>query len=67
MGKRGSAQFPMPTGGGLLRKIVGLAVVIALLVIVTKHPADAAATATDVAGFVCGVIDGLWSFVQQLG
>jgi hypothetical protein len=57
----------MPAGGGLTRKIVGLAVVIALLVIVVKHPAGAAATATDVAGFVGSVFDGLWSFVQQLG
>jgi Flp pilus assembly pilin Flp len=41
----------MPTGGGLLRKIVGLVAVIALLVI----------------GFAGSVIDGLWSFFQQLG
>jgi hypothetical protein len=57
----------MPSGGGLLRKIVGLAVVIALLAIVIKHPTDAAAAATSAVGFVGSVIDGLWSFVQQLG
>jgi hypothetical protein len=67
MAKRGSTQIPMPTGGGVLRKIVGLAVLIALLVIVVKHPSDAAAAATRAAGFVGSVIDGLWSFVQQLG
>ena len=67
MAKRGSTQIPMPSGGGLLRKIVGVGVVIALLVIVVKHPADAAASATDLAGFVGSLIDGLWSFVQQLG
>lgn len=66
MAKRGSTQLPMPAGGGL-RKIVGLAVVIALLVVVVKHPADAAAAATSAAGFVGSVIDGLWSFVEQLG
>lgn len=66
MAKRGT-QIPIPTGGGLLRKIIGLAVVIALLVIVIKHPADAAAAATSAARFVGSVIDGLWSFVQQLG
>jgi hypothetical protein len=66
MAKRGT-QIPMPVGGGPLRKIVGLTVGIALLVIVIKHPGDAAATATDVARFVGSVIDGLWSFVQQLG
>jgi hypothetical protein len=36
-------------------------------VIVIKHPSDAAAVATEVARFLGGVIDGLWSFVQQLG
>ena len=67
MAKRGSTQIPIPTGGGALRKIVGVAIVIALLVIVIKHPAEAAATATKAAGLVGDVIDGLWSFVQQLG
>jgi hypothetical protein len=66
MAKRGT-QIPMPARGGAARKTVGLAVVIALLVIVIKHPSDAAAVATDVAKFLGGVIDGLWSFVQQLG
>lgn len=66
MAKRGT-QIPMPVNGGPLRKLVGLAVVIALLVIVVKHPAEAATTATSVARFVGSVIDGLWSFVQQLG
>lgn len=66
MAKRGP-QIPMPVGGGSLRKIIGLAVVIALLVIVVKQPAEAAATATSVARFVGSVIDGLWSFVRQLG
>lgn len=66
MAKRGT-QIPIPTGGGLFRKIVGLAVLIALLAIVIKHPAEAAAAATSAVGFVGSVIDGLWSFVQQLG
>ena len=68
MAKRGSStQIPIATGGGPLRKVVGLAVVIALLVIVIKHPAEAAETATRVAEFLGGVIDGIWSFVRQLG
>lgn len=67
MAKRNSTQIPMPTGGGLLRKIVGTATVIAVLVIVIKHPAEAAVAFTRAAGFVGSVIDGLWSFVQQLG
>ena len=66
MAKKGT-QLPMPTGGGLGRKVVGLAVVIALLVIVVKHPAEAAAAATGIAGFAGSVIDALWSFGQQLG
>lgn len=67
MTKRGSTQIPVPTGGGPLRKIIGFAVVIALLVILVKHPAEAAVIATKVAGLVGDVLDGLWSFVQQLG
>ena len=67
MAKRTSSQIPMPTGGGPLRKVIGLTVVVALLVIVIKHPADAAASATRLAGFMGNVLDGLWSFVQQLG
>jgi hypothetical protein len=66
MAKRGT-QVPMPIGGGLGRKVIGLAVVIALLVIVIKHPSGAAAVATGAAKFLGGVIEGLWSFVQQLG
>ena len=67
MTKRVSTQIPMPPSGGPLRKLVGIATVIALLVIVIKHPAEAAAAATRMGGVLGDVIDGLWSFVQQLG
>lgn len=67
MAKRTTTQIPMPTGGGPLRKIVGVAVVIALLVIVVKYPADAADAATSVGRFAGELIDGLWNFFRQLG
>lgn len=50
-------------GGGTLRKVVGTAVVLALLVIVVKHPADAANWVKTAVGW----LDGLVSFIRQVG
>ena len=67
MARKSHTQMPVPSDSGLLRKVVGAAVAVTIVVIVVKHPADAASAATSAAGFVGGVIDGLWSFVRQLG
>lgn len=51
------------TSGGVLRKVIGTAVVLALLVIVVKHPADAANWVKTAVGW----LDGLVTFFQQVG
>jgi hypothetical protein len=50
-------------GGGMLRKLIGTVVVLALLVIVVKHPADAA----NWVKAAVGCLDGLVSFIRQVG
>lgn len=56
--------FPgFKTGGGVLRKVIGTAVVLAVLVIVVKHPADAANWVKTAVGW----LDGLVSFIRQVG
>jgi hypothetical protein len=54
------------TGGGMLSKVIGTAVVLAVLVIVVKHPTDAASFAKALVGGVGAVIDGLVSFFRSL-
>lgn len=50
------------TGGGMLSKVVGTAVVLAVLVIVVKHPSDAA----DFVKTVFGWIDQIATFLREL-
>ncbi|MEU3274507.1 hypothetical protein ABZ639_26995 [Saccharomonospora sp. NPDC006951] len=54
-------------GGGVLVKLVGTVAVIALLVVVVKHPADAAAWVKGVAGTVVDVVDGFVAFFRNMG
>jgi len=59
-------QMPMPTGGKIWPKLVATIFGVALLVIVVKHPAEAADVFGKVITGLGTVIDGLWSFIQQL-
>lgn len=54
------------TGGGILSKVIGTAVVLAILVIVVKHPADAANFTKTVFSGLGAVIDGLVSFFRSM-
>lgn len=56
----------LKTGGGVLSKVIGTAVVLAILVIVIKHPTDAASFAKALFSGVGAVIDGLVSFFRSL-
>ena len=60
-------QFPgISTGRGPLAKVIGIALVIAVLVLVVKHPTDAAAFAK-AAFSTCGdAIDGIVTFLRSL-
>jgi hypothetical protein len=53
----------MNIGGGVMSKVVGTAVVLAILVIVVKHPSDAA----DFVKTVFGWIDQIATFLRELG
>lgn len=59
--------MPMPAGGSsVLPKLITTAVLLALLVIVVKHPGDAATWTKALAGGVVDVIDGVASFIRQV-
>ncbi|QWF79768.1 hypothetical protein [Amycolatopsis sp. CA-230715] len=57
----------LKTGGGLLAKLIGAAVVIALLVLVVKYPGDAAGFAKGLGGMVSDAIGGIVRFFRGLG
>ncbi len=56
----------MKTGGGMMAKTIGVAVVLAILVIVVKHPTDAAGFAKTLFSGFGAVIDGFVSFFRSL-
>ncbi len=53
----------LKTGGGVMSKVVGTAVVLAILTIVVKHPGDAA----DFVKTIFGWIDQVATFLRELG
>ena len=55
------------TGGGVLSKLIGTAIVIALVVLVVKYPGDAAIWAKTLVGVISDSIDGLVTFFRSLG
>lgn len=55
----------LPTGKSVLPKLIGFAVALALLVIVVKHPGDAASWVKALAVGAGDVIDGIASFIRQ--
>lgn len=54
-------------GGGALAKLMWSLVVIALLVLVVKYPTDAAAIARGGFELIGGTVEGLVSFLRQVG
>lgn len=56
----------MKTGGGMMAKTIGVAVVLAILVIVVKHPTDAASFAKTLFSGFGAVIDGFVGFFRSL-
>jgi hypothetical protein len=57
----------MKTGSSLLSKLVVTALVVATLVLVVKHPSDAASFAKSLFSGIGYVIDGLVSFLRAAG
>lgn len=59
--------IPMPTSSGsVLPKLVGGLVVVALLVIVVKHPSDAADWTRQLFAVAGDAVDGIVSFIRQV-
>ncbi|GAA5115929.1 hypothetical protein [Haloechinothrix salitolerans] len=62
----GKNMIPMSTGGGVLPKLIGFAVVIAVLLVVVKHPQDSASWVQSLIDGGESVIDGLAAFLHKL-
>lgn len=54
------------TGGSALPKVIGIVVLIALAVIVVKHPGDAATWVKDGFSALGDVIDGVVAFIRNV-
>lgn len=59
--------FPvMKTDGGVLSKVIGWAVALALLTLVIKHPGDAATWAKSLFGMLGNAIEGISTFLRYV-
>jgi hypothetical protein len=58
--------FPMETGGGVLRKVAGVLVALAVLALVVKHPNDAATWVSSVFRMLGGMVDGISEFLREV-
>lgn len=59
-------MVPMPTGNGVLPKLIGAAVLLALVVLIVKHPGDSANGVEGLIGLGEDVVDGIASFLHKL-
>ncbi|MFI5611327.1 hypothetical protein [Amycolatopsis sp. NPDC051903] len=64
MAKNSIPQFK--TGGGILSKLIGTALVIAVLVLVVKHPGDSGSAVHGAFAFASTAIDGLVDFIRAV-
>ncbi len=60
------SSLPVPTGGSVLPKLLSTLVGVAVLMLVVKHPADAAEWLTQGASSVGSLVDGLATFLQHI-
>jgi hypothetical protein len=56
----------LKTGGGILSKVIGTVVVLAILVMVVKYPSDAASLVKTIFAGLGTLIDGLVGFFRAL-
>jgi len=61
-----NTMFPTKSGGGVLSKVIGTLIVVAALMLVVKHPTDAAAWVHAAGQMAGSVIDGLSILLGQL-
>jgi len=57
----------MRTGNGLVSKLIGALVTVAVLMLVIKYPGDAAGWVTGAVHLAGNIISGLVAFFRQLG
>jgi hypothetical protein len=61
-----NSMLPMKTGGGMLGKVIGTVVCLAVVALVVKHPADAAGWVTGGLHVAGSVIDGVSTFLAHV-
>ncbi|WP_024875338.1 hypothetical protein [Saccharomonospora piscinae] len=67
MPRKSTMPMPVTTGGsGGAKKLVGIVLLLALLVLVVKHPTEAAGFAKSVGGFIEMCAEGIAGFLSQL-
>lgn len=60
-------SFPvMKSGGGLLAKLIGTLITLGVLVLIVKHPADAAHLLNNAFSALGNAADSVANFIQQL-
>lgn len=60
------SMMPIPSGSRILPKLVGAAVVIALLLVVVQHPTDAANWVQALVNGGEAIVDGIATFFHQI-
>ncbi|QYN23134.1 hypothetical protein [Amycolatopsis sp. DSM 110486] len=58
--------FSLKTGGGILKKVAGVVIVLAALALVINHPHDAAGMVTSATDKGGGIIDSVAKFFRDL-
>jgi hypothetical protein len=60
-------MMPTKAGSGLLAKLVGVLVALAVLMLLVKYPGDAAGWVTGAFHLLTNIVSGLVAFFRQLG
>lgn len=58
---------PIKTGSGILSKLIGILVGLAVVMLIIKYPSDAAGWVTGAAHLMMNIVGGLVAFFRQLG
>lgn len=61
-----SSMIPVPAGSSVLPKVISTVVVLALLVVVVKHPVEAAGWVKALVGGAVSAVEGLATFFQGI-
>jgi hypothetical protein len=59
--------LPMKPRSGLVGKLIGAIITVALLVLIVRYPADMAGWVIDTAHLLVRIVNGLVTFARQIG